>query len=235
VNGKPKIVENLTVDFGNSWLGDPMWIKPFDFIGKMVRGHLEQTEMSLKALSNQVSQYLQRVREETEEELGFLTSRKGSKIASNALKDIQASTKALMKQANNEMKQLSKHIHRELKVQKRTAKKMLQRSNELAKRGFETMDLVRRDVAETCAENLKAFADMVQNVDITSPLRSRVVKKAAGNAKKLVAKVKSKAEKDDEKPKKKAKEHKRAAKKQDAASTRNHPHARPRDDVRRRF
>lgn len=235
VNGKPKIVENLTVDFGNSWLGDPMWIKPFDFIGKTVREHLEQTEINLKALSNQVSQYLQRVREETEEEWGFLTSRKRTKVASNALKDIQTSTKALMKQANNEMKELSKHIHRELKVQKRTAKKMLQHSNELAKRGFETMDLVRREVAETWAENLKAFADMVQNVDLTSPLRSRVVKKAAHNAKKLAAKVKSKVKKDDEKPKKKAKEHKRAAKKQDAPATGNHPHVRPRDGARRRF
>lgn len=246
VNGKPKIVENLTVDFGNGWLGAPTWTKAFDFICKTVRDHVEQTEMNFKALSDQLSQYLQKVRDESEE-LRFLASNKSSRVASKALKDIRASTKALIKQANNDIKELSKHIQRELKVQQRTTKKMLQRSNELAKRGVETMDLVRREVAETCVENLKAFADMVQNVDLTGPVRgSKVLKNAARNAKKLVNKVTSNVKKDDEKPRK-CKDRKRAAKtatkakKQETSATRKRPFARgpamggPRDDAWHRF
>lgn len=180
-NGKPKIVENLTVDFGNSWLRVPSWSNALDFMPTLLRWNAEMAELSFKSL--------QKLKEETQE-MREQMSKKGRDAADKAMKELQASAKSLIKQANKDVWELSKQVRREMKAQQRTTKELIQRTNELTTRAFGSMELMCREVGEAYVDTMKTLTEMVQKFDLGAPVRkSKSLKHAAANAREIASKV----------------------------------------------
>jgi len=189
VNSKPKIVENLTIDFGNSWLGGPTWKNAFKFLDQKVRRDVAEFEKHIKSLSSKVAQDLQRLWEESE--TYHATTQKDSKQAAiKALKEIKSSAKKFFWEAKQEIKVISKQIQRELKAQKSVTKKLLQQSKAFAKQTIQGADFVRREVADACKEGFNALNGMMQSSDVAAPVRnSKGLKKLAANAKKALSQL----------------------------------------------
>jgi len=189
VNSKPKIVENLTIDFGNSWLRGPTWKNAFKFLDQKVRRDVAEFEKHIKALSSRVTQDLQKLWEETEEY--HATRQKDSKqAATKAMNEIKSFAKKFIWEAKKEIKVISKQIQREVKAQKSLTKKLLQQSKAFAQQTLHGADVARREVAEACKEGFNALNGMMQGSDIAAPVRnSKGLKKLAANAKKAFSQL----------------------------------------------
>lgn len=191
--GKPKIVQNLSVDFGNSWLKVSGWSKAYNSIKSLMDISRPRKESPgddrrdiAKPLVNQFSEEVQK--------LAKLYQRSGTA----AIKDVKSSTKWIIRQANKDMKQLKKAIRREMKAQQKMTKKLVAQSNEIARSMAERAVLVQREVAETLEISVKALAQVIQNraTGLVGPVRkARTIKKASGNAKSVWQKMKGKPKK----------------------------------------
>jgi len=192
--GKPKIVQNLSVDFGNSWLKVSAWSKAYNSIRNFIDVSRPRNEPphdnrrdTAKPLVDQFSQEVQKLAEAYQ------------RRATAAAKDVKSSTKSIIKQANKDMKQLKKAIRREMKAQHKMTKRLVAQSNEIARSMAERAVLVQREVAETLEISVRAITHVVQNraKEFVGPVRkARTIRKASGNAKCVWEKMKGKPKKE---------------------------------------
>jgi hypothetical protein len=192
--GKPKIVQNLSVDFGNSWLKVPGWRKAYSSIKSLVDISQPRKEPPgddhrdiAKPLVDQFSEEVQKLAKLYHQ----------SKTA--AIKDVKSSTKSIIKQANKDMKQLKNAIRREMKAQQKMTKKLVAQSNEFARSMAERAVLVQHEIAETLEVSVKTLAHVMHNrvTEFVGPVRkARTIKKASGNAKGVWQKMKGNLKKE---------------------------------------
>ena len=191
--GKPKIVQNLSVDFGNSWLKVPVWSKAYSSIKHFMDISKPRKEPPgdnhrdiVKPLIDQFSSEVWKLAE---------LYHRNSKAA---IKEIKSSTEVLIKQANKDMKQLQDAIRREIKAQQKTTKLLVAQCNEIAKSMVERAALVQREVAETVELRVKTLANVMRNTaaEVVGPVRkAKAIKKASANAKWVLEKMKDKSKK----------------------------------------
>ena len=192
--GKPKIVQNLSVDFGNSWLKVSAWSKAYNSIKDL----MDISKPRKESLSNSHRDITKPLVDQFSEEVQKLV-KLYQRSGTAAIKDIKSSTKSIIKQANKDMKQIKKAIKREMKAQQKITKKLVAQSNEIARDVAERAVLVQREVAETLEVSVKALANVMQNraTELVGPMRkARTIRKASGNAKGVWEKMKGKPKKE---------------------------------------
>jgi hypothetical protein len=195
--GKPKIVQNLSVDFGNSWLKVSAWSKAYKSIKDLMDISRSRKESPSNNHGDIAKPLIDQFSEEVQK-LAKLYQRSGTA----AIKDIKSSTKSIIKQANKDMKQFKKAIRREMKAQQKITKKLFAQSNEIARSMAEKAILVQREVAETLEVSVKALANVMRNrvPEVVGPVRrARTIRKASGNAKGVWEKMKCKPKREKKK------------------------------------
>ena len=212
--GKPKIVQNLSVDFGNSWLKVSAWSRAY----KSIKDLMDISRPRKESPSNNHHDIAKPLIEQFSEEvqkLAKLYQRSGTaaikdiksstksiikqankvyqRSGTAAIKDIKSSTKSIIKQANKDMKRFKKAIRREMKAQQKMTKKLVTQSNDIARNMAEKAILFQREVAEMLEVNVKALANVMQNraTELVRPVRkTKTIRKASGNAKGVWEKMK---------------------------------------------